>query len=65
VDSLSLLQRGLPLALSGLEEVTVESVKEGTQYESGEFQDSPQLPQGSRRVNVMLKKTHRVVSQPC
>ena len=46
MDAPSLLQRGLPRALPGLEEVTVESVKEGTQYESGEFQDPPQLPQG-------------------
>jgi len=44
VDAPSLLQRGLPRALPGLEEVTVESVKEGTQYKSGEFQDPPQLP---------------------
>jgi len=46
VDAPSLLQRGLPCALTGLEEVKVESDKEGTQYGSGEFQDSPQLPQG-------------------
>jgi len=46
MDAASLLQRSLPRALPGLEEVKVESVKEGTQYESGEFQDPPQLPQG-------------------
>ena len=46
VDAPSLLQRGLPRALPSLEEVKVESVKEGTQYESGEFQTPPQLPQG-------------------
>ena len=46
MDAPFLLQRGLPRALPGLEEVKVESVKEGIQYESGEFQDLPQLPQG-------------------
>jgi len=45
VDAPFLLQRGLPRALPGLE-VTVERVKEGTQYESREFQTPPQLPQG-------------------
>jgi len=42
----SLLQMGPPRALPGLEVVKVESVKEGTQYESGEFQDPLSLPQG-------------------
>ena len=46
MDAPFLLQRGLPRALPGLEEVKVESVKEGIQYESGEFQDLLQLPQG-------------------
>ena len=46
LDAPSLLQRGLPRALPGLEEMTVESVKEGTRYQNGEFQDPPQVLQG-------------------